>query len=43
MSKEQMVRALRQIGAHERANELEAYRDENGRNWGWNGWFNKRR
>lgn len=42
MTKFQMVNALRAIGAHVLASALDAYRDKNGRNYGWNAWLNAR-
>ncbi|WP_255319700.1 MULTISPECIES: hypothetical protein [Paenibacillus] len=43
MSKKDMIDALRRIGAHNRADELESYSDKNGNNWGWNGFYNKKK
>ncbi len=39
VQKDEAVRRLRTAELNEIANELEAWRDINGNNWGWDGWI----
>lgn len=38
VTKAEAVRRLRAAGLIHEADELEAWRDTNGKNWGWDGW-----
>lgn len=39
VTKEDAVQRLIDAGFEQEANELEAWRDSNGNNWGWDGWI----
>ncbi|MEP0426769.1 hypothetical protein [Rhodopirellula bahusiensis] len=39
VTKEEAIRRLRAAGFDNEANDLEAWRDANGNNWGWDGWI----
>jgi hypothetical protein len=39
ITKDEAVRRLRSAGYTSEADELEAWRDMNGNNWGWDGWI----
>jgi hypothetical protein len=39
VAKEDALRRLRDAGLHQEADELDAWRDVNGNNWGWDGWI----
>jgi hypothetical protein len=39
ITKEKAVRRLRAARFTQEADELEAWRDTNGNNWGWDGWI----
>jgi len=38
VTKDEAVRRLRAAGFRLEADQLEAWRDTNGNNWGWDGW-----
>lgn len=39
VQKDEAMRRLHAAGLNEIANELDAWRDINGNNWGWDGWI----
>ena len=39
VTKEDAVKLLLAVGLNQEANELNAWRDVNGNNWGWDGWI----
>jgi hypothetical protein len=41
VTKDEAIKRLRDAGYSHEANELEEWRDKNGKNWGWDGWIKK--
>lgn len=41
VTKAEAIRRLRAAGFTIEADQLDAYRDKNGNNWGWDGWIRR--